>query len=189
MRLKKIKLINLIPESSFESKTLGKVLKWMLTTFRIMVIVTELVVMSAFLSRFWLDAKNSDLNETIAINKSQILAYSEVEKDFRSLQNRVLIAKELYNQPKINNLLLDITKLTPSDVILNSIIIGGEELQIKALSYSEQSVAQFVVNLEKYQGVENVELSQISSNIELGLSTLFTINARVNNQFLKDKNN
>ena len=51
-----------------------------------MVIITELVVMSAFLSRFWLDSRNSDLNEEINMNKVQVLAYAEVEKNLECIK-------------------------------------------------------------------------------------------------------
>jgi len=85
----KSKQINLIPQDEFESSNFGRILKWALSTFRIVVIVTELIVMSAFLSRFWLDAKNSDLNEEINVNKSQIIAYKDIETEFRSLQKNL----------------------------------------------------------------------------------------------------
>ena len=55
--------VNLLPEKGFTSTTTGRVLTWILSTFRIIVIVTEIIVMIAFLSRFWLDAQNTDLSE------------------------------------------------------------------------------------------------------------------------------
>ena len=46
--------INLLPQKGFEATTAGRILAWILSTFRIIVIITELLVMVAFLSRFWL---------------------------------------------------------------------------------------------------------------------------------------
>jgi len=43
-------------------------------SFRIIVIVTEIIVMGAFLSRFWLDAQNSELDSSIKIASAQITA-------------------------------------------------------------------------------------------------------------------
>jgi len=57
MAAKKEKPINLLPKDSFAETTLGRVITWFLGTFRIMVIAVELVVVAAFLSRFWLDSK------------------------------------------------------------------------------------------------------------------------------------
>jgi hypothetical protein len=93
---KSAKHINLLPQDDFQTTGIGRVLKWALSTFRVMVIVTELVVMSAFLSRFWLDSKNSDLNEAMGIKKAQVMAYKEVEKEFRSYQTKLSIASSLY---------------------------------------------------------------------------------------------
>src|SRR3989344_780469 len=102
--------INLIPQDEFESSTFGRVLKWALSTFRIMVIVTELLVMSAFLSRFWLDARNSDLNEEIEIKKAQIGAYQDVEDSFRKYQAKLVLAKSLYSTGATSQVFKNIIK-------------------------------------------------------------------------------
>jgi len=82
----KNKSINLLPQEEFEASTIGRVLKWATGTFRIIVIITEMVVMAAFLSRFWLDAQNSDLTDSIKIRSAQISAQGDLEKRFREIQ-------------------------------------------------------------------------------------------------------
>jgi hypothetical protein len=175
----KSKQINLIPQDEFESSDFGRILKWALSTFRVMVIVTELVVMSAFLSRFWLDARNSDLNDEINTSKSQITAYKNVESEFRSVQDRVSIARILYIEPKLSNILSNITKLVPQDVFLTSISNTGDQIQMKASSFTEQSIAQFLINLDTDKDLKNVSLTQVSSDIENSATTLFTISAEI----------
>jgi hypothetical protein len=175
MPIKKIKEINLIPQNEFDETSLGRILKWALSTFRVMVIITELIVMSAFLSRFWLDAKNSDLNEEIGINKSQVLAYSDIETEIRLNQKRIGIAKSLYSQRKIDIVITEVSKLIPPDVSFNSISITGNRLEIKAIAFSERSIAQFLVNLDNYEGLKDVNLSQIASSAENESLTMFTV--------------
>lgn len=175
----KSKQINLIPQDEFESSNFGRVIKWILSTFRFLVIVTELIVMSAFLSRFWLDAKNSDLNDSINISKSQVSAYKKIESEFRSLQTRIEIAKSIYSEPKISSLVSNISKLTPADITLTAISYNDGQLTIKALSYSEQSIAQFLINLESSKELSDVTLSQVSSNFDNSAATTFTINSSV----------
>ncbi len=177
----KSKQINLIPQDEFESSPVGRVLKWALSTFRAMVIVTELIVMSAFLSRFWLDARNSDLNDAIATAKSQIISYSEVESQFRSLQKKVDIAKSIYGEPKNSFYIADISKLVDIDTTLNSLSISENQLLIKAVSTSEKSISQFLANLENNSKFENVTLNQVSSKLEENSSTLFNIAATLKN--------
>lgn len=179
MPIHNAKKINLIPQNEFESSNFGRVLKWALSTFRVMVIITELVVMSAFLSRFWLDAKISDLNDEINTSKSQIIAYKDIETEFRSIQKRTSIAKSIYSEPKISNIITNVSKNIPGDIILNSISDTDKVVTIKASSFSEQSIAQFIINLESNKDLEDINLSQVSSNSENSSLTLFTISAKI----------
>lgn len=175
MPIRKSKQINLIPQSEFDTSPLGRILKWALSTFRVMVIFTELIVMSAFLSRFWLDAKNSDLSDEINVNKAQVLAYSEIEAKLRMYQKKISITKSLYSQKKIGDAVATITKLTPPDISFVSISLNGTQLDIKATANSEQSIAQFLVNLNSFKDLKNVSLNQVGSSVDnIGL-TIFTL--------------
>lgn len=181
MPIKKTEQINLLPQDDFEASTFGRILKWALSSFRVMVIVTELIVMSAFLSRFWLDAKNSDLNESLNVKKSQVLAYSDIEKEFRNYQKKLSIIKKLYSEEKNSNLMSQITKVMPEDVILSSIQKDGSNLQIKAVGFSESSIAQFLVNLGGLNLLENINLSQVASSVDNPLATTFSVDAKFKN--------
>lgn len=180
MPISKSKIINLLPDDQFQSSTLGRILKWALSSFRVMVIITELVVMSAFLSRFWLDARNSDLNEELNVNKAQVLAYSNTEKEFRTYQKKLTILKSLYNEEKNSSLLSSISSVTPSDLVLSTIQRTKEGLQIKALSYTEQSIAQFLVNLSQIGQLSDIAISQVASSVDNDAITTFTITAKIN---------
>lgn len=180
MPISKSKIINLLPDDQFQSSTLGRILKWALSSFRVMVIITELVVMSAFLSRFWLDARNSDLNEELNVNKAQVLAYSNTEKEFRTYQKKLTILKSLYNEDQSSKLITSISDVTPSDIVLSTIQKSKEGLQIKAISYTEQAIAQFLVNLSQVGGLSEVNLSQVASSVDNDAITTFTINAKTN---------
>ena len=167
----KQKNINLIPQDEFESSTAGRILKWALSSFRVMVIATELIVMSAFLSRFWLDAKNSDLNEELEINKAQVGAYIDIETTFREKQQKLGIVKSLYAEPKLSEMMNTFTRLMPGD-------ITEGQLQLRASALSENSIAQFLVNLEKDNTFKDTNLSQVSTSTENSNLTLFTITGR-----------
>lgn len=175
----KNKLINLLPRDDFETSVLGRILKWALSSFRVMVIITEIVVMSAFLSRFWLDARNSDLNEELEMGEAQVNAYEEVELEFRSIQKKLGIAKILYNEPKSTQVLSDIAKTLPPDIFLSSVTLNQTSLLIKAASFSESSIAQFVTNLEANKNFSDIELSQISTDQDNPNIIIFTINGKV----------
>lgn len=178
MPINKSKIINLLPNDDFQSTTFGRILKWALSSFRFMVIITELIVMSAFLSRFWLDARNSDLNEELNLSVAQVVAYEDVEKEFRSYQGQLSVARSLYSNTKSSELIQNVTSILPSDLVITSIQLIGEDVQIKAVSFSEQAVAQFLVNLEGLKVLEKVELSQVASSVENSFITTFTISAK-----------
>src|SRR3989344_9480970 len=91
----KTRSINLLPQEEFDVSVVGRILKWAMGTFRIIVIVTEMVVMGAFLSRFWLDAQNSDLGDEMGVKSAQVEAQSDFEKKFRRLQTKLGIFKSL----------------------------------------------------------------------------------------------
>ncbi len=182
MPINKAKHINLLPQDEFQSSTFGRVLKWALSSFRVMVIVTELIVMSAFLSRFWLDARNSDLNEAVNFRKSQVIAYSDVEHEFKMYQKKISIAKNLYLNEKNSEIVKGIASIMPEDIVMSSIQINNEGVQIKAVSFSERSVAQFLINLESLKKVMDINLTQVSSSVENSFATTFTINAKLINQ-------
>lgn len=175
----KNKLINLLPRDDFETSIFGRILKWALSSFRVMVIITEIVVMSAFLSRFWLDARNSDLNEELEMGEVQVNAYEEVETEFRNIQKRLSIAKALYNEPKSTKVISDIAGTLPPDVFLSSIALNQTSLLIKAASFSESSIAQFVINLEANKSFSDIELSQIAADQDNPSIIIFTINGKV----------
>lgn len=180
-RSNKSKQINLIPQDEFETSNFGRILKWALSTFRIVVIITELIVMSAFLSRFWLDAKNSDLNEEINNSKAQILAYKNIETEFRSLQQQTAIAKALYLEPKISSIITTISSSIPNDIVVSSISDTNNELAIKASSLSERSIAQMLVNLQSTSELKEVSLIQANSNFDNNATTVFTVSAKIVN--------
>lgn len=182
VKIAKSKQINLLPQDDFQSSTLGRVLKWALSSFRVMVIITELVVMSAFLSRFWLDARNSDLNESLNLNKAKVLAFKETEDEFRRYQQKLSISKSLYSESKNSTLVNDITRIMPEDISIQSIQRNDEGVQVKATGLSERSIAQFIVNMGNIKYLSDVNLSQVSSSVENSYATNFTISAKIISQ-------
>jgi hypothetical protein len=144
----KNKAINLLPQEEFDISMLGRTLKWAMGTFRIIVIVTEIIVMGAFLSRFWLDAQNSDLSNSIKIKSAQITAQAAVEKEFRNVQSKLDIVKEISAATPLSQKIDAITSKLPTGVNLTSVSVLESSVQIKGSSTTEFGIAQFVANLK-----------------------------------------
>lgn len=171
--------INLLPQKEFERSTLGRILKWALSSFRMIVIVTELIVMAAFLSRFWLDATNSDLNDTISQKKAIITSFTETEKKFRTFQKQIDVFTKISSSTQKSEYLNLITSLTPPDVILNSISDSEDSVQIIGYSGSEQNISQFIKNLSSAGKFKDVSLNKIDSSEDNSSAIVFTIRAGV----------
>lgn len=178
---KKDEQINLLPQKGYQSTTSGRVLAWILSTFRIIVIVTEIIVMIAFLSRFWFDAQNTDLNDKIEQKQRVILAARDFELRFKDTQKRLDIYKSLANK-SINqtDLHTKVASLTPSDVILTKFLIEGKKVEITAVTPNEKSVQQFIVNLDADSTLKEVGLVKLNTSTENFSLFVFTVEASFN---------
>jgi Tfp pilus assembly protein PilN len=171
----KNKNINLLPQEEFETSIFGRILKWATGTFRIIVIITEMIVMGAFLSRFWLDAQNSDLNDSIKVKSAQITAQSEVEKQFRDLQTKLSIYKQIAQGTGPTQKADLIASILPPDVTLTGVSVTEKAVLIKGVSNSELGIAQFVANLKANSTFKNAELGQVGSSENDPTQTIFSI--------------
>lgn len=160
----KDKSINLLPQEEFNVSMLGRTLNWAMGTFRIIVIVTEMIVMAAFLSRFWLDAQNSDLNNSIKIKSAQISAQADVEKEFRNIQSKLAIIQQVTAAVPSSQKITSVTSRVPTGVNLTSVSITDNSTQIKGNSETELGIAQYIANLKADTGMKNINLGQISSS-------------------------
>lgn len=157
--------INLLPKEEFAMGTWGRILKWLLSTFRIIVVVVELVVMGAFLSRFWLDARSTDLNDQIKERQGVIAAFVETERDFRDAQDKLAVFAAITPEEKKNLPLIEsITSYLPPDTLLSSITFVKDSFQVKAETVNELSIAQYLINLEASDKFKEIALQQLGSS-------------------------
>lgn len=163
MAARKEHQINLLPQEEFEASTLGRILKWLLSTFRILVIGTEMVVMVAFLSRFWLDSRKSDLDDQIKTKQAVLAATTDFEKQFRLIQKELKIFSSIAGQPATTDIVNRITQYQPSTIILSSLTLASDSVEVKGLAPTELDVSQFIANLSSEKTFRTVTLSQIGT--------------------------
>lgn len=164
---KKETKINLLPKEDFSASTVGRVLAWVLSTFRIIVIVTEILVMLAFLSRFWLDAQNTDLTELIKQKQAVLAASLPFENQFKDTQARLNIFSEFSaNEGQAASLISVVSSRLPSDVVLDSIAVSEEGVVFSGVSTNERSIQQLIVNLYEEESIDEVTLQEVSVSEE-----------------------
>ena len=157
--------INLLPERGFETTTTGRVLAWILSTFRVIVIVTEIIVMFAFLSRFWLDAQNTDLTEELEQKQAALMASTNLEKNFKATQVRLEIFKEmLVKEGKSTDLVKTATDYLPDDLYLSAVVVELPKVILEGNTPNEQSIQQFTVNLNSSRLFKELGITKIKTN-------------------------
>jgi Tfp pilus assembly protein PilN len=177
MTAQKKSQINLLPQKGFSSSTTGRILLWILSTFRIIVIVTEIVVMGAFLSRFWLDAQNTDLSDEIKEKQVIISSFSTTEKDFKITQKRLAVFSSLIEDKNFANTITDsVVSRLPSDTYLTGLKFTPEGLILDGTSPSERSIQQFLINLQAVDEMKNIRIQKIVTDEDTGFLN-FTFNA------------
>lgn len=162
--------INLLPPSEFELSFWGKFLKWAVTTGRYIIVLTELVVICAFMSRFKLDNDISNLNSTIEGKKNVLEANEMMEDDFRTVQAKAdAIGKVLQARASQTNTLDEITKSVPEEIKLDSLSINKTNIVLTAKTSSEAALGKLLAALNQSGKWKGVILSQVAANSTKGI--------------------
>lgn len=160
--------INLIKER--KPKFIEQLISWSLTVGRALVIITETIALSAFLYRFDLDARISDLNDDVKSRQNIIRYYKPTEDNFRNIQNRLLLANAVIKTQNQTLLLYrDITGLIPSGVKIKTFIFSPDTIKIEASVSSINVLSQLTKNLQEYSRTTKVSVDTIENKPELGV--------------------
>ena len=138
-------------------------------------ITTEIVVLLAFISRFSLDRKNTDLTEELGQKQAIIEANLEFEREIKSLQANLTTAKKLLtDQTKPVELLNLIESTLPADVFLSSLDISQTKPTLTASAGTTQGFAQFLSNIQSVRQLQNVLLGDIRREPTTGIEFQLT---------------
>lgn len=166
------KELSLLPDAENPYSFSAKVLKWSTTVGRWVIVLTELIVIVAFISRFWLDRKNSDLSEVIRQRQAILASTSDFEQEFNSFQKRLTYVRNFYeNQPEYDDKVETLVKSTPNDLTYKSISIKQDDkngdITINATlnAYSENSIFDFINNLKLNPKIDSAIINKIEKKV------------------------
>ncbi|MBP9817142.1 hypothetical protein KBC75_00110 [Candidatus Shapirobacteria bacterium] len=162
------KELSLLPESENPTSLIARITNWLTSVGRFVIVFTELFVILAFISRFWLDRKNSDLSEIIRQRRAILESTQPFEKDYQLLQNRLSFIKKFYLlQPDYSSSLSSLVESTPPDILFNKLSINSDPVT-KVLSaklalnaYQESSIVDFITNLSLNPNIDKVNIDSI----------------------------
>jgi hypothetical protein len=179
------KEISLLPEAENPNSFSARLFKWLTTVGRWVIVVTELIVISAFISRFWLDRKNADLSEIIRQQQAILQSTQDFEAEFNSLQQRLKLIKDFYaKQPQYNQQIAVLIDSTPKDLIYDNLSIKHDSqlnqttADASLLAFQESSIVNFITNLMLNPDIQSVNINQIEkkdkeNNYSLFISVVF----------------
>lgn len=129
--------VNLLPVDRFEYSKAGRFLQWMLTTGRHVLMLTELVVIIAFLSRFWFDRRLTDLKETRMQKEVLVDSYSEVFQSYSETQSQLTaIRRTLRDRLEADKKLERIQSLTPKGIEFEDIAVSSQSANVRGVASS-----------------------------------------------------
>jgi len=172
--------INLLPRDSFEDSALGIVLEWALVFGKWAVILTQLIVMGAFLYRFTLDRQLTDLRKNIAKDSAVIKSYEQIERDYILAQKQLEKIKEaIKTQNTVLTTIDQISQITPPDVWFDKIAISEESLSMSAYGGSLTGFGEFLTGFQQNKNFKNINLSKLETSSTKGAQIQFEITAKI----------
>jgi Tfp pilus assembly protein PilN len=171
--------INLLPREGWEKRPIGRIVWWALTIGRYIVVITELVVIVVFISRFKFDRDLSNLYEQIGAKQTKIKSLEDFEKKFRLVQKRLRAIKELgKKQPEAPKALTDLASLIPSGVTLRSFQFDTKQISVSGRSLSELNLLGFLNNLLNSPHFVDIKVEEITKG--KGIEINFRLKAKLN---------
>jgi len=158
------KEINLLPKEYWEKGLTGRFLRWTLNVGRYVVVFTELIVISAFLYRFGLDQKLTDIKEEVNNKKAVISAYGDFEEKFRRLQLQLQtisgVEKESVSPTEV---LEEISQMTPIDTAYSTISVNEDEVRLEGETLSDVGLATLLAKTQSSSMFTGVALEHVAS--------------------------
>lgn len=177
--IKNLLKTNLLVRSSDKLKLHVRLLKWLLSSGRYIVIIVEMIVIGAFVYRYKLDADLVSLQEEIVQQSAYIQSLKRDEDLIRLTQFQLSSIRAARDADLNLSLFLSkIASLTPRDVKLTTLSVdnGGDlkaqsSITLVGTTSSNDALSVFLKSLQKDPSFANVTLSNISFE---GITT-FTI--------------
>ncbi len=167
--------INLLGQEDLAHSPQGRIINWALSYGRYIMIGTEIVVLLAFISRFSLDRKLTDLKEEIDQKQAILVANASLEQDIRSVQDQIAKIKTITkDQTKPLNTFTLINTLLPNDAYLNSLEIASDKFSTEVVAGTTEGFGQFLTNLQAVKHIKRIEVGEIKKNPLTGLEFKLT---------------
>lgn len=165
---KQIKLdIDLLRPQSQPQKILLKLIHWVLSAGRYLIVFVEILVLAAFVSRFKLDNDISETQEEIDLKVPFIQSLKDEEEKIRNFRFQISSLKDLKpKRPDFIELINKVAAQTPSGVTLSNMSFtsasGKINLKITGVAQNNDQLASLVYGLKSEKLFSGVNLGSVS---------------------------
>lgn len=167
--------LNLLPKEIWEKGLAGQLLSWLIAVGRYIVIFTELVVISAFLYRFFLDRQLTSLRASIKNKQATISSFGSLETNFRLAQTKLNFIKEADANLRILRALNSLSQITPADATLTNLTIDDRQVFIKGRVASQSGLATLLSQAQSQPDFADVILENVQSATDKSPGIEFTM--------------
>lgn len=154
--------VNLLSEDELNYTAGGKFIKWALTWGRRIIVITELIVISAFLSRFWLDTIVADNNEKIEEKRAVILSFAEVERQYREIAHLVNEAQKIEKTAKVLRVYDEANKLIPAGVTVDQVNVDNKNISFSGWG-SEELLQIMITNFRSAENFSDITVERVAA--------------------------
>lgn len=175
--------INLLVPKSGKIKITTRLLSWILSSGRYIVILVEIVVVVCVILRYKLDADLADLQTKIDYQANYIQSFKSDEALIKQIQYRLTSIRQIRSEnPDYTNILLKLSAITPVKITLTSVNfsrpIGSPQTNLLIIGQtpSNLELSAYIKALQQ----ETNTFSDISlTNISFENQTVFSITGKL----------
>lgn len=160
--------LNLLHPKEAPAKLPERFLKWLITYGRFIVIFVEIIVVTAFLARFKLDADLDTLKNQINSDLPFIEGKSVDEALIKQAQTKLaLIDKTYLNDAKWQETVVEISSQIPSSIVFTGLSLEEKDgtsvnFKISGVTVSNSDLGIFLNNLRALDNFSEINLASIS---------------------------
>jgi hypothetical protein len=156
-------------------------LRWAIQAGRAIIVLTELVAVSALLYRFYVDRKIVDLHDEIKKASIFVEAQSPKEKEYRNIQVRLSNINNIdeTTKNKINIMNNILAAMNSGSFSSTNLTVNEKSININGTAVSIFPINSFIEELKKNPSIVSINLDDLSST-NLGVQFKMSIELKQN---------
>lgn len=160
--------LNLLHPKELQTKLPEKFVKWLISYGRFIVILVEVIVVAAFLTRFKYDADLDELKRKINQDLPYVEGLATDEALIEQTQNRLAIIDKTYlNYDRWQTTIVNLSTLTPASIQFIGLTLEEKDeknltFRISASTISNTDLGIFLNNLRTQENFREINLTNIA---------------------------